>query len=248
MRTRTTALMMLALLSLGTGCPAPGTGGGDGPAAADLATPPAGADLAAEADLTAAASCGGAMCGGGEVCQGAPGCVATWACGAAACTRDLVSYCGCDGVTFRSSGSCPGRPYLHRGACGGACEAQEAAGVGACDALIGVFFDGVACRYLSGCRCEGRDCKSAYATLELCQMAHKGCKAGPRADGAPCSRGADCDSGVCEGEGCGVDEARCVPKVRACTRDLVQYCGCDGVTFQSSSTCPGRPYRKRGPC
>lgn len=34
------------------------------------------------------------------------------------CTRDLVTYCGCDLKTFQSSGSCPMRRYLHRGPCG----------------------------------------------------------------------------------------------------------------------------------
>jgi len=34
------------------------------------------------------------------------------------CTRDLRFYCGCDGKTFDSSGSCPGRTFSHRGKCG----------------------------------------------------------------------------------------------------------------------------------
>ena len=33
------------------------------------------------------------------------------------CTRDLRAYCGCDGQTFRASGSCPGRRYSARAAC-----------------------------------------------------------------------------------------------------------------------------------
>lgn len=33
------------------------------------------------------------------------------------CTRDLRTYCGCDGQTFRGSGSCPGRRYSARSAC-----------------------------------------------------------------------------------------------------------------------------------
>lgn len=33
------------------------------------------------------------------------------------CTRDLRSYCGCDGKTFKASGSCPGRRYEAKGAC-----------------------------------------------------------------------------------------------------------------------------------
>ena len=40
---------------------------------------------------------------------------------------------------------------------------------------------------------------------------------------------------------------RCVAG-RACTQDLVPYCGCGGKTFTASSGCPGRPYASRGPC
>jgi hypothetical protein len=36
----------------------------------------------------------------------------------APCTRDLVTYCGCDGRTFQASGSCPRQRYARRGACG----------------------------------------------------------------------------------------------------------------------------------
>ncbi len=33
------------------------------------------------------------------------------------CTRDLASYCGCDGRTFQNSGSCPGARFAYRGPC-----------------------------------------------------------------------------------------------------------------------------------
>ena len=32
------------------------------------------------------------------------------------CTRDLRAFCGCDGQTFRASGSCPGRRFSARAA------------------------------------------------------------------------------------------------------------------------------------
>jgi hypothetical protein len=35
------------------------------------------------------------------------------------CTRDLRTYCGCDGKTFRASGSCPGRRFASRDKCEG---------------------------------------------------------------------------------------------------------------------------------
>jgi len=73
---------------------------------------------------------------------------------------------------------------------------------------------------------------------------------GPRLpDGPLCDRDADCGEGmVCEGVGCEPGEGRCVAKDRICTRDLAQYCGCDGQLFQASGTCPGRRYAYRGPC
>lgn len=69
------------------------------------------------------------------------------------------------------------------------------------------------------------------------------------ADGAACLTASDCESGVCEGEGC--DAAHpgvCAPAARGCTRDRRPFCGCDGTVFQSSSSCPGQRFAKRGPC
>jgi hypothetical protein len=69
------------------------------------------------------------------------------------------------------------------------------------------------------------------------------------ADGSACLKNDDCASGVCEGQGC--DDAHpgvCAAKTRACTRDLRQYCGCDGKTFATSGSCPGRRYAAKGAC
>ncbi len=67
--------------------------------------------------------------------------------------------------------------------------------------------------------------------------------------GPRCDSDADCgDAMICEGVGCGSNEGRCVEKERMCTRDLAQYCGCDGRTFQGSGTCPGARFAYRGPC
>jgi hypothetical protein len=66
--------------------------------------------------------------------------------------------------------------------------------------------------------------------------------------GASCNTGADCASGVCEGEGCGAGQGVCAAEKRACTLDLRPYCGCDGVTFDASSTCPRRRFSQRGAC
>jgi hypothetical protein len=69
------------------------------------------------------------------------------------------------------------------------------------------------------------------------------------ADGAACKLAAECQSGICEGEGCGASQSGvCVSRKRPCTADLRPYCGCDGVTFNGSSSCPGRRYASRGAC
>jgi hypothetical protein len=81
------------------------------------------------AENTCAYFCGGAGrtcrssadCRSGEQCYGPEGCDARWTCGTARmCTRDLVTFCGCDGQTFQASSSCPNRKYKNRGACAGA--------------------------------------------------------------------------------------------------------------------------------
>lgn len=70
-----------------------------------------------------------------------------------------------------------------------------------------------------------------------------------RPDGAACFTGSHCLSSVCEGANCdGSRPGTCVPENRACTADSVEYCGCDGKTFLSSSSCPGESFSERGRC
>lgn len=64
-----------------------------------------------------------------------------------------------------------------------------------------------------------------------------------------CKAGNECQSGICEGQGCGEAQlGRCMPAARPCFRDLVPFCGCEGLTFRASSNCPRRRYRARGVC
>ena len=66
---------------------------------------------------------------------------------------------------------------------------------------------------------------------------------GPAADGASCLAASDCASGVCEGQGCGDDQpGTCALAARPCTKDYRPYCGCDGVTFHGSGSCPGQRF------
>lgn len=70
-----------------------------------------------------------------------------------------------------------------------------------------------------------------------------------KADGAACLEATECASGTCEGQGCGADQpGTCAPKTRGCTRDLRPYCGCDGQTFRTSGSCPGKRFSARAAC
>tara|TARA_R110002096_G_scaffold44526_8_gene120240 strand:- start:47438 stop:47839 length:402 start_codon:yes stop_codon:yes gene_type:complete len=80
-------------------------------------------------------------------------------------------------------------------------------------------------------------------------MSEPGGNAGGRPDGAACFSSRNCLSNTCEGASC--DSSRpgtCVPQERACTTDLVEFCGCDDKTFLSSSSCPGEAFSARGAC
>jgi len=73
---------------------------------------------------------------------------------------------------------------------------------------------------------------------------------GPRRqpDGANCDVNADCESGSCEGMGCGPAEGTCQAKDRACTDDIRAYCGCDGKTLIGGSSCAGGRFEYEGEC
>ena len=86
---------------------------------ADERRDPSGTSTARSGLAEGAACDTAAQCARG-ICEG-PGCGAqtkgVCASQNRACTRDLRIYCGCDGQTFQSSGSCPGLRYAHEGEC-----------------------------------------------------------------------------------------------------------------------------------
>lgn len=96
------------------------------------------------------------------------------------------------------------------------------------------------------CGCDGKVFKSSGSCPGE-RFKHKGLCVGepgkPRPDGADCLTASDCQSGICEGPGCGDDNpGKCAEKSRPCTKDLRTYCGCDGKIFKTSGSCPGRRY------
>ncbi|HKE17647.1 MAG TPA: hypothetical protein VKB80_22385 [Kofleriaceae bacterium] len=106
-----------------TSAPAGGGGGASAGAGAGTAAAPgagAGAGAGAGKGIRDGGRCErGEQCASG-VCEGL-GCDAdhkgTCMARNRSCTRDLRSYCGCDGKVFQASGSCPGRRFSARGAC-----------------------------------------------------------------------------------------------------------------------------------
>ncbi len=66
---------------------------------------------------TSGQQCSSGLCAG----EGLEGCGtgATGVCSEAGCTKDLASYCGCNGFEFSSSGSCPNQQFAYRGPCEG---------------------------------------------------------------------------------------------------------------------------------
>jgi|GEM_PF-4914860 len=63
-----------------------------------------------------------------------------------------------------------------------------------------------------------------------------------------CTSNDDCEEDeMCAGPaGCDVPWT-CKP-MRPCTRDLRQYCSCEGETIEGSGSCPPAPYKHPGPC
>jgi hypothetical protein len=70
---------------------------------------------------------------------------------------------------------------------------------------------------------------------------------------APCSSSNPCEVGLtCSGQSCG-GTWECIAHFdelleHACAEEVVQFCGCDGVTFEASVTCPDRPWSHVGAC
>ncbi len=137
----------------------------------------------------------------------------------------------CDTGTDCASGLCEGQGC---GAGAGRCVANDRT----CTKDLVVY-----------CGCDGAEFR-ASGSCPGQRFAERGsCLQSLGARGAPCQSGQDCESGICEGLGCGNDApGACVSAERPCTRDLALYCGCDGAEFQASGNCPGRRYESRGSC
>jgi hypothetical protein len=209
--------------------------------------------------LAAGQKCGSnADCPKGELCDGADGCGATWTCKAGrVCTKDLVPFCGCDGVTFEGSSSCPGRKLAHRGPCkapppgpkvcttSADCpKGQSCDGAEGCDAIWTCQPPRACLRNrVPFCGCDNRTFYGSSSCPNR-KYAHRG----PCEQPKTCTATSQCPGGqICLGpEGC-ASTWTCQP-APVCLKDLVRYCGCTGQTFEGSSNCPPRPYAYRGAC
>ena len=183
-----------------------------------------------------------ADCEPGLECLGGEGCAIPWTCQPSlgrACTDDLAPFCGCDHVTFFGSSTCPTQPYAFRGVCERPPPPVDAGPAGC------ALPDGSICAV--GQACPTGECSVCFCTAPGVLRCTGGCvDAGPPP--ITCRGNVDCSVGTqCVGpEGCGIPWT-CQP-AGPCTRDLATYCACDGTTFMASSTCPGRPFARRGAC
>lgn len=201
--------------------------------------------------------CEGQGCGpGGGVCADP----------ARVCTADVVEYCGCDGRMFTGSSSCPGARFDHPGACAPAGAADGAACLDGAECASGIC-EGQGCGPDSPgvcasaqrmctmdsrpyCGCDGETFRASGTCANRRYQAKAPCAPPqPKPGGAACLQDSECESGACEGEGCGDDTPGvCAAVQRRCTRDARAYCGCDGKTFRGSGTCPGHRYLAKGTC
>lgn len=128
----------------------------------------------------------------------------------------------------------------------------EPAGAGHCAAGAQCSDD-----YATFCDCDGVSFHASatcpergYARQGECSLGEATTEAAVETSSgdATCDDATDCTRGrTCMGiEGC-TTIWTCARGVR-CSRDTQAFCGCDGQTFRASMTCPGRPFRRRGPC
>lgn len=229
-------------------------------------------------------------CGPGQECTGGQGCGVPWTCGPALgrpCTDDLAPFCGCDGVTFNGSSTCPDRPWAFRGPCeappppppdggttvcalpdGRVCPVGQRCPLTPCTYCVCTEGAGLRCvdtcpdagspppppcRLPNGELCAaGQTCPIDRCTICFCGFDGQArCASNCLPDaGTPraCTDSSQCPGTICTGpEGCGT-RWTCATGPVGCTADLAPFCGCDGVTFYGSSSCPGRPYSRRGAC
>lgn len=103
------------------------------------------------------------------------------------------------------------------------CDPQNAFGVGMCFGFLGVKWNGSGCESLSGCSCQGSDCKALYETPEACLIAHNACPT----------------TSPCGGKQCGDTCTNCKPG-QPCP-PFVEYCGANGDCGPAFPVCDGPP-------
>ncbi|HJL17537.1 MAG TPA: Kazal-type serine protease inhibitor domain-containing protein [Sandaracinaceae bacterium LLY-WYZ-13_1] len=224
-----------------------------------------GIDVAYDGECAAGRVCGGVggfACAPGEYCDFPDAA----ACGLGdtrglcepepiACPGDGEPVCGCDGVTYPSAcaAAASGVDAAHPGSCVAAdpCAAQDARGSGECATPLGVYWDGRACRSVSGCECAGADCDDAFESVDACEAVYGECT-----PATPCDADADCaDAEWCDfpiGALCGADdrEGVCRPRPEGCLAVYRPVCGCDGGDYGNAceAAASGTDIAYRGAC
>jgi hypothetical protein len=106
-----------AWIAAGAPSDRPPADGGDG--SADASDDGASDDAGTASACTSASPCGPELTCEGVACGDAWQCISHFDdTREHPCAPETMLYCGCDGVTFEASVTCPDRPFTHPGACG----------------------------------------------------------------------------------------------------------------------------------
>jgi hypothetical protein len=126
-----------------------------------------------------------------------------------------------DGSTACPVGVCTnGQCSVQVPACGPDCGPDDAAGIGSCKKLLGFGWNGKDCLSITGCECQGADCKALEGSYDACIAAHKECIQ----PASPCS-----------GKKCG-DVCSTCPPGELCP-PVVEYCDVNGKCIMEKPVC-----------
>lgn len=179
------------------------------------------------------------ICNDGVCGQTTPKCETIECSAASDCTTSACTSCA-DGTilcpeSLCTDGFCSEKPAP---SCPGEkCDGQDAQGVGVCPAFFGYKWNGNDCVGVSGCSCEGADCKTLAQSPEECAKQFDGCSSAV----TQCKSVIDCPKPVClmcpDGtKACpkvSCEDGQCVSSLVACLMPFA----CAPIKAEATGTC-----------